>query len=223
MSLDVTMVWSADVLHHVPDAEIWVGVRTPGTELPDRAEVLRAAVVGAGATEVDAEAHDDALLDAVHDPAMTRWLREAWDLWVGAGFDRDPGQDRVVPYLFATPSMLDGLPVREPAAVHARAGRYCYDTMTLIGPGTWEAARAAVDIAATAAGLLLDGASAAYALCRPPGHHASRDGFGGSCYLNNAAVAAERLIEGGVERVAVIDIDAHHGNGTQALFYDRAD
>jgi acetoin utilization deacetylase AcuC-like enzyme len=223
MSLDVTMVWSADVLHHVPDAEIWVGVRTPGTELPDRAEVLRAAVVGAGATEVDAEAHDDALLDAVHDPAMTRWLREAWDLWVEAGFDRDPGQDRVVPYMFATPDMLDGLPVREPVAIHARAGRYCYDTMTLIGPGTWRAARGAVDVAATAADLAWSGGRVTYALCRPPGHHATRSAFGGSCYLNNTAIAVESLRAHGAARVAVVDLDAHHGNGTQAIFYERPD
>src|SRR5690348_4359754 len=151
MSLDVTMVWSPDVTLHVPGAEIWVGVRTPGTEVPRRADVLRAALRDAGAREVDASSHADDVLDAVHDPAMTGWLREAWNLWVSAGFDRDPGQDRVVPYMFATPAMLDGLPAREPVAVHARAGRYCYDTMTLVGPGTWDAARAAVDVAATAA------------------------------------------------------------------------
>jgi acetoin utilization deacetylase AcuC-like enzyme len=223
MSLDVTMVWSPDVLRHVPGAEIWVGVRTPGTETPQRAEVLRSALAAAGAREVTAVAHPDALLDAVHDPALTRWLREAWDLWVEAGFDRDPGQDRVVPYLFATPAMLDGLPGREPVAVHARAGYYCYDTMTLVGPGTWEAARAAVDVAATAAELAWTQERVTYALCRPPGHHATRSAFGGSCYLNNTAVAVEVLQARGARRVAVVDLDAHHGNGTQALFYDRAD
>jgi acetoin utilization deacetylase AcuC-like enzyme len=219
----IALVWSAEVLAHVPDAEIWVGVRTPGTELPARAEVLRSAVLAAGADEVPAQPHSDELLHAVHDPAMTRWLSEAWDLWVQAGFDRDPGQDRVVPYLFATPGMLDGLPDREPVAIHARAGHYCYDTMTLIGPGTWTAARAAVDVAATAADLAWSQGRLAYALCRPPGHHATRSAFGGSCYLNNSAVAAEQLRRLGAPRVAVVDLDAHHGNGTQALFYDRAD
>jgi acetoin utilization deacetylase AcuC-like enzyme len=107
--------------------------------------------------------------------------------------------------------------------VHARAGAYCYDTMTVIGPGTWEAARAAVDVALTAVDLVQAGAAAAYGLCRPPGHHATRSSFGGSCYLNNAAVAAEALLAGGASRVAVVDIDAHHGNGTQSLFYDRPD
>ena len=107
--------------------------------------------------------------------------------------------------------------------MHARAGRCCYDTMTLVGPGTWQAARAAVDAALTAVDLVVGGAAAAYALCRPPGHHATRSAFGGSCYLNNAAVAAQALRAAGHDRVAVVDIDAHHGNGTQAIFYDRAD
>ena len=101
----------------------------------------------------------------------------------------------------------------------ARAGRFAYDTMTLIGPGTWRAARAAVDSALTAADLVLDGSPAAYACCRPPGHHATPTAFGGSCYLNNSAAAAARLGDGGGRRVAVIDIDAHHGNGTQSIFY----
>ncbi|MFL6100835.1 MAG: hypothetical protein ACJ71T_12880 [Actinomycetales bacterium] len=223
MSLDITMVWSADVLRHLPDAEIWVGVRTPGTEVPERAEVLRAAVRAAGAREVPAESHPEDVLHRVHDSALTAWLRAAWDLWVEAGFDHDPGQDRVVPYMFATTGMLDGLPAREPVAVHARAGHYCYDTMTLVGPGTWEAARAAVDVAATAADLAWSEGGVTYALCRPPGHHANRSTFGGSCYLNNAAVAAEMLRARGAGRVAIVDLDAHHGNGTQSLFYDRPD
>lgn len=223
MSLDVTMVWSADVRRHEPAAEIWVGVRTPGTEVAARAEVLRAAVLTAGAREVAADRHPDDVLDRVHDPAMTTWLRHAWELWVDAGFEQDPGQDRVVPYMFATTHMLDGLPPREPVAVHARAGHYCFDTMTLVGPGTWEAARAAVDVAATAAALAWDDGAVTYALCRPPGHHANRSTFGGSCYLNNAAVAAEVLRARGADRVAVVDLDAHHGNGTQSLFYDRPD
>ena len=95
--------------------------------------------------------------------------------------------------------------------------------MTLVGPGTWEAARAAVDVALTAVDLVVAGVPAAYALCRPPGHHVTPRGYGGSCYLNNAAVAAEALRSAGHERVAVIDIDAHHGNGTQAVFWERPD
>jgi acetoin utilization deacetylase AcuC-like enzyme len=119
--------------------------------------------------------------------------------------------------------MLDGLPWHLPAATHARAGRYAFDTMTPVGPGTWQAARAAVDCALTAADLVAAGARSAYALCRPPGHHATRSAYGGSCYLNNAAVAAQALRVAGHARVAVVDVDAHHGNGTASIFYDRSD
>ena len=125
--------------------------------------------------------------------------------------------------MFATDAMLDGLPARVPVAVHARAGRYAFDTMTPVGPDSWTSPRAAVDCALTAVDLVVGGARAAYALCRPPGHHVTRAAYGGSCYLNNAAVAAEGLRRGGHERVAIVDIDAHYGNGTASIFYDRAD
>ena len=223
MALPIPVVSSDATLRHVPAGEVWVGIRTPGTDVPQRAEVIRRATAAAGAPQRAAERHDDRLLERVHDPAMLHYLATAWERWIDAGFPTAPGQDRVVPYVFPTAGLLGALPARVPAAAHARAGRFCYDTMTLIGPGTWEAARAAVDVALTAADLVVAGEAYAYALCRPPGHHASAVGFGGSCYLNNAAVAVEGLLEGGARRVAVIDLDAHHGNGTQAVFYHRAD
>jgi len=149
---------------------------------------------------------------------LVGWLHEAWDLWEEARLDVDPGQDRVVPYLFAHPGLIGDLPLIDPAATTARAGRFAYDTMTLIGPGTWEAARGAVDAAITTAAIAArDGA--AYACCRPPGHHATRDAHGGSCYLNNAAAAAGSLRDATGGPVAVLDIDAHHGNGTQSIFW----
>ena len=217
------LVWSEDCLRHEPDAEIWVGVRTPGTEVAERARTIRSTLLGAGALLHPATSHDDEVLDSVHDRALIEHLSTVYGDWVDAGFLVDPGQNRVVPYVFPTAGLLAGLPARVPTAVHARAGRYCYDTMTLVGPGTWEAARGAADAAQTAADLVAAGAPLAYALCRPPGHHAGIDNFGGSCYLNNAAVAVQTLRAAGHERVAVVDIDAHHGNGTQALFYERAD
>jgi acetoin utilization deacetylase AcuC-like enzyme len=168
-------------------------------------------------------AHDDATLLAVHDSGLVEFLRTAWDGWVAAGYPDDPGQDRVVGYLFATPGLLAGVEPIEPSSAAARTGRWAFDTMTPIGPTTWEAARGAIDTALTAADLALAGAPVVYACTRPPGHHVTRDAYGGSCYLNNAAVAAQRLREGGAERVAVLDVDAHHGNGTQAIFWERAD
>jgi len=224
VTLTAPLVWSDECLRHDPRAEIWVGVRTTATEVAERARVVRDAVLDAGAPLVPTVPQGDDLLLTVHDPALVEHLRTVHGEWVAAGFPDDPGQDQVVPYVFPTPGMLGGLPLRPPTAVHARAGRFCYDTMTLVGPGTWTAARAAVDTALTAVDLVTSGAaSLAFAACRPPGHHAGRDAFGGSCYLNNAAVAAQGLRAAGHQRVAVVDVDAHHGNGTQSLFYQRAD
>ena len=217
------VVWSDTVLRHVPRTEVWVGVPTPGTEVPARATVLLESVRSAGADVVAATPHDDDLLLRVHDAGLVEHLRTVAADWAAGDYESLVGQDRVVPYVFPTPGMLDGLPGRAPAATHARAGVWCYDTMTLVGPGTWEAARAAVDVALSAVDLVSAGAPAAYALVRPPGHHATRRAFGGSCYLNNAAVAAEALRAVGHERVAVVDVDAHHGNGTQAVFWQRPD
>jgi acetoin utilization deacetylase AcuC-like enzyme len=223
MILPIPVVCSDDTLRHDPQAEIWIGVRTVGTEVAARVSAILEAAVTADLPVIDSVPHDDAILSRVHSPELLSYLASAWQNWQSSGLLDDPGQDRVVPYFVPMPEMRSGLALREPVAVHARAGAYCYDTMTLIGPGTWEAARAAVDVALTAVDVVSGGARAAYGLCRPPGHHATRSSFGGSCYLNNAAVAAEALLAGGASRVAIVDIDAHHGNGTQSLFYDRSD
>jgi acetoin utilization deacetylase AcuC-like enzyme len=220
MGLAMPVVWSDRHRLHEPGGEVWVGVRTPGTEVPARAEAIRAALTEAGARFVEADHRPDEEALALHDPALVAYLAGAWEEWEGSGLTADPGQDRVVPYLFPHPGLLGDLPLGEPAAPSARAGRFVFDTMTLIGPGTWEAARAAVDVALTAAELVLAGEPAAYACCRPPGHHATRTAFGGSCYLNNTAAAAGRLRSAGRGPVAVLDIDAHHGNGAQSIFYE---
>jgi acetoin utilization deacetylase AcuC-like enzyme len=216
-------VWHSDCLLHEPDGEVWLGVWEPGTEVPERAAVLLDALTSAGAEVIPATAHDDGVILAVHDRALVDHLATVWSDWVQAGYPAQHGRHRVVPYVFPTAGLLSGVPLRSPAAVHGRVGRFCYDTMTLIGPGTWPAVRAAADAALTAADLVAAGAPAAYALCRPPGHHAGPSAHGGSCYLNNAAIAAQALRRSGAARVAVIDIDAHHGNGTQAIFYGRGD
>jgi acetoin utilization deacetylase AcuC-like enzyme len=214
------VVWSDRHRLHDPGGEVWVGVRTPGTELPERVERIRAALEQQGARVLDAEPQADEVLTSVHAPELADHLAEAWSAWEEAGLTEDPGQDRVVPYLFPHPDLFSGRAPHRAASITARAGQFAYDTMTLIGPGTWDAARAALDTAVTAARLVIDGAPAAYACTRPPGHHATRHAFGGSCYLNNSAAAAARLGAAGIAPVAVIDIDAHHGNGTQAIFWD---
>ena len=221
MQLSMPVVWTERHRTHEPGGEVWVGVRTPGTELPERAERIRAELQAAGAPLADAATHPDDALLAVHDRALLEYLARAWEDWEAAGLTIEPGQDRVVPYLFPHPGLLGELPLTDPAAISAEAGRFAYDTMSLIGPGTFEAARAAADAALTAVGLVLGGERSAYACCRPPGHHASRGAFGGSCYLNNAAIAAARMRAELGAPVAVIDVDAHHGNGTQAIFYEE--
>ena len=209
----IRVVRSAAARRHVPGAEIWLGMRTPGTEVPERVDAIEAAL--ADWPMVEATAHDDEVLLRVHDARLVEHVRTVWERW------EEYGADRVVPYLFPTPGLLGDLPLREPTAVHGAAGMFGFDTMTLIGPGTWEAARGAIDVALTCVDAVGDGVI--YGLTRPPGHHVTRAAYGGSCYLNNAAVAAEALRRAGHERVAIVDIDAHHGNGTQDIFYARAD
>ena len=217
------VVWSDRHRLHDPRAEIFVGVRTPGTELPERAERIRAVLVERGADVVEARAQPDDALTSVHSPELIEHLAGVWADWDAAGLTDDPGQAQVVPYLFPHPELFSGREAHTATAVTARAGQFAYDTMTLVGPSTWEAARAALEAALTAADLVSAGAPAAYACTRPPGHHATRSAFGGSCYLNNSAAAAARLRATAHAPVAVIDIDAHHGNGTQAIFWDDDD
>ncbi len=219
-SLSLPVVWSDRHRGHEPDAEIWVGVRTPAAEVPNRADRIRDELTARGASLIDAVEHPDHALLAVHDAEVLDYLATAWDRWLAAGLPRDPGQHRVVPYLFPLPGMITSVEPAHAANPTARAGQFAYDTMTLIGPGTWEAVRAAADATLTAVDLVAGGERVAYACTRPPGHHACRGVFGGSCYLNNAAIAAAALFDAVDGAVAVLDIDAHHGNGTQQIFYD---
>ena len=220
MALTLPIVWHDDCLLHAPGSEFWLGLQLPDDELPERAALIREALVAEGATMVAATAHDDAPMTAVHDAGLVDYLREAHADWVEAGLPLDPGQGLVVPYLFPTRAMLGAVKPHRPAAVWARTGFYCFDTMTPIGEGTWAAVRGGVDATLTAVDLVQAGAPLAYAITRPPGHHVSRAAYGGSCYLNNAAIAAQALRDGGAERVAIIDIDAHHGNGAQEIFWE---
>jgi acetoin utilization deacetylase AcuC-like enzyme len=219
----VPVVWSEATLAHRPDREVWIGLPMDGSELPERVTAIEDALRAAGHPFLPASSHPDEALVTVHDPGLIRHLATVYDAWLDAGFV-GLGQDRVIPYFFPTQAMLGPIQSTQASSVHARAGQFCYDTMTTVGPGSWSAIRAAADCALTAADLVVRGqVSQVYALCRPPGHHVTRDAYGGSCYLNNAALAAQSLIDGGHQRVAVIDIDAHHGNGTAAIFYRRAD
>jgi acetoin utilization deacetylase AcuC-like enzyme len=221
--MSLMAVWSDGYLAHDARWLVWAGVRLDGDEEADRAQILRSELERAGVPMMEAESHDRVDLERVHAPGMIDYLETAYEQWVAAGYPENPGSDRVVPYAFRHPGAFGRYPPRDPRSRAAMAGVYCMDTATTIGPGTYRGARAAVDGALTAADLVRSGERAAYAPVRPPGHHAGSSYFGGSCYLNNVAVATSRLTDEGVDRVAIFDIDAHHGNGTQEVFYDRGD
>jgi acetoin utilization deacetylase AcuC-like enzyme len=214
--------WSELQRLHDPAGEVWLGIRIPGTEVPDRADLLRDAVTAAGVSVGPPERHDRAALETVHEPELLDFLATAWRRWIEAGYPDEPGMDRVVAYTFPHAGFRPA--PRRPVAASALTGMYATDTATLIGPGTWEAAEAAAWCALSAATAVASGRhKVAIAATRPPGHHAGRRFYGGSCYLNNAALAAQRLIDAGVRSVAVVDLDAHHGNGTQEIFWERSD
>lgn len=153
---------------------------------------------------------------AVHEPAYVAFLQCAWDEWTAAhGSEGD-----ALPLSWRAPGMRDD---REPARIDGRLGHWSFDAGTPITAGTWTAAHAAAQAADTARRRVSAGAPSAFALARPPGHHAGSRFFGGYCFLNGAAIAAQGFRAAGVERVAVLDVDYHHGNGTQQIFAGRPD
>lgn len=221
--MTLTAIWSEGSLAHDPEGEVWIGVHIEGDETPERGKVMREAIDELGLRVAEPLEHDDRGITAVHDPGMLEYLKTAHDQWVEAGYPTDPGQDRVVAYAFRHPGAFGHVPDRLPRSRSAMAGVYCMDTCTVLGPNSYRGIRYAVDAALTGADLVLGTGHHAYAAVRPPGHHAGTDYFGGSCYLNNAAIAAHHMTTGSGGRVGIVDIDAHHGNGTQQIFYERDD
>jgi acetoin utilization deacetylase AcuC-like enzyme len=208
---------------HDPGLEVAAGVPMRYLERPPRAEAIRAALGAEQRAELrgpDEHGLDPVL--AVHDPGLVRFLEQAWAAWTAAHPRWAP---QAIPDSFPNPRLRAGMGElrRPPAGIDGALGYWCFDTATPLVAGTWPAARAAVDVGLTAVDAVLAGARAAYGLCRPPGHHAPRAAFGGYCYLNNAAIAAEQVCRRTGGRVSVLDLDYHHGNGTQQVFYERAD
>jgi acetoin utilization deacetylase AcuC-like enzyme len=214
------VVYSAEHLRHEPQHEFTDGRAVASYEVPERAESIRRAleVDDAFAFAEPAE-HGDAPIAAVHDPAMVAYLRDAWEGWVAAG----ETVTEIIPDTFALPAYHEGMDRAGALGPRGLVGSWVFDAASPIVEGTYAAARAAVDVALTAADLVLGGERAAYGLCRPPGHHAARAMMGGYCYFNNAAIVAEDLARRTGGPVAILDVDYHHGNGTQQIFYRRAD
>ena len=198
---------------HDPPYEVNYGeVVRPVYERVERAERIRDALATAGHRLVEPTPHGLEPVLAVHEPALVRFLEQGWAAWRAAG-----GPEVLIPDTFAIGRLAEGA-FRDPGGGLGRAGWFCFDTATPLVRGSFTAAVAAADAALTAADLVAGGAPAAYALCRPPGHHAGPGYYGGFCLLNNAAIAARWLARRG--RVAVVDIDFHHGNGTQDVFWE---
>jgi acetoin utilization deacetylase AcuC-like enzyme len=209
------VVYSPLHARHDGGVELYRGALVPTFETPERAEIIRAALVAAGHELVEPRDIPESRLLRVHDAAFVDFLRGAHARWLSEG-----RQGHVLPSGFPARGLRRD---RRPAGISGSLGFYAFDASTPIVAGTWDAALAAARAAMTAAALVCDGERAAYALCRPPGHHAARSTYGGYCYLNNAALAAQYLLDDGRRRVAVIDVDYHHGNGTQEIFWERDD
>ena len=221
------VVYTPAHLAHDITVETFMGMPIPANEVAERAEKIRQALEADGGFPlVGPSEHGEDPIAAVHHPGLIRFLEVAWSEVRRQGLPR--------PFLTADTypnrQMFEGMSpeaveafAREPQQAAGRAGFWGLDSAAPLVAGTYPAARAAVDVALTAVDLVLGGETMAYGLCRPPGHHAARSMYGGYCFFNNAAIAAEAIVRTTGERVAIIDVDYHHGNGSQQIFWRRGD
>ncbi len=209
-------VYSDD--HRLQDgkAELTNGQLVPCFEKPKRADLVLARVrevrLGEVVTPTD---YGRSAIARVHTDPFITFLEHAWGEWVA-----EHGEYDALPLTWPTRTLRQD---RVPDVIDGKLSYYSLDAGTPITSGTWRAISSAVNVAVTGADLLRSGEGVAFSLCRPPGHHASFDVYGGYCFFNNAAIATQYLIDNGAKKVGVLDVDYHHGNGTQSIFYARAD
>lgn len=201
-------------LHH--GSELKDGKLKPSFEMPRRADTILARIreLELGPV-IGPKTYDGAAYARVHSVRYLNFLQHAWRDWSALGRQHD-----ALPLIWPVRDLRND---EEPRHIDGRLGFYAMDAGAPITAGTWDAVRSAADLALTGVDAIRAGAASAFALCRPPGHHAAAEYMGGYCYLNNAAIAAQAFIDQGARRVAVLDVDYHHGNGTQSIFYARAD
>lgn len=198
-------------------AELHGGELVTPFECPERAIFVLNAIQSSGLGDV-LEPQEFGLepVLAVHDAGYLKFLEVCHSEWLKLGH-----KGEAVPNCWPSRSMNSP---HIPEHIEGQMGHYALAGETSITEGTWEAVLAAKDVALTATqSVISQGERAAFALCRPPGHHAAFDQYGGYCFLNNAAIAAQYALDQGAKRVAILDVDFHHGNGTQQIFYDRDD
>ncbi|HEV2507052.1 MAG TPA: histone deacetylase family protein [Mesorhizobium sp.] len=200
---------------HAGTMELMSGAIVPGFEKPSRAEIIKARVESEKLGPIlPPEVHDLAAAKRIHKADYIDFLPTVYPEWEALG-----RSGSAIPYTWPTRGLRGDV---VPDTIDAKLGYYSFDAGAPFVKGTWEAIKSSYDVALTGAKLVKNG-EPAFALCRPPGHHAGAGFMGGYCYINNAAVAAQWFLDQGAKRVSILDVDYHHGNGTQEIFYSRAD
>ncbi len=205
--------YAAEQKKHDPKAFLSSGAPQPNPEQPERVERLLAGARAAGCEIVRPKDHGLGPIAAVHTPEYLDFLANIYPRWRRI----EGASEEVIPNIH--PIARNGA---YPASAVGQAGYHMADTACPISAETWESVQWSAWSAVEAADAVMAGEPSAYALCRPPGHHAFADVAGGFCFVNNSAVAAQHLRKA-ASRVAILDVDLHHGNGTQGIFYNRAD
>ena len=209
------VIYSEDHRYHFPQAELYFGQFVTPFERPSRVEYILARLKERKFSRIEPpEEFSMKAAQRVHDAGFLQFLEGAWAEWSKVG-----SRGEIIPSGFPARRMQ----LRVPANIDGKAGYYALATETAITAGTWTAAKSSAAVVQTAQRIVGAGERSAFALCRPPGHHAARDMYGGYCFLNNAAIAAQMFLDQGAKRVAILDVDFHHGNGTQDIFYRRND
>ncbi|MQQ09072.1 histone deacetylase family protein [Epibacterium sp. SM1979] len=205
--------YAPETEQHNPQFRLTHGRPSSNAELPKRAELLLAGLKQMGFETTEPPQAPRSAYEAVHTPELLAFLETGWEAW-----QKLPGaSEEIIPNLSPDKNIAT-----YPDSILGRAGWHMGDASAPVGPHSWNATCRAADCAVAAADAVADGAPVAYALTRPPGHHSSADVVAGHCLMNISAIAVERLRQT-KPRVATLDIDVHHGNGTQAIFYDRDD
>lgn len=213
----MNVIYSEKQRLHQVKYEFLGGEATPCFEKPERVDTVLKAIFNHGGFTVIPPCHyGTEPMTWVHTTDYVEFLSTAWNEWEA----RFGPENNASPYCFTHSRHLRN---RRPKDIEGKLGYYSFDMTAAITAGTWEAIISASECALTGVDLIHSGENAAFALCRPPGHHAAPDLMGGYCYINNAAIAAEAFIRKGRKKVAILDVDYHHGNGTQGIFYDRDD
>ncbi len=208
-------VYSPDHILRDAKTELYGGELVRPFECPQRVQYVldRIHSVGLGRV-IPPENFGIKPIHRIHDAEFIEFLQTCWAQWKAEGFNGE-----------AIPTCVParGMQQRLPKHIDGKLGYYAMAMETSFSEGTWGAAQTSVNVALTAQAQLSQGMDSVFALCRPPGHHAASDLYGGYCFINNAAVSAQAMLDQGAERVAILDLDFHHGNGTQSIFFDRAD